>query len=199
MHAYLQLCASAMHVSVCMLNSASIACFYIYSREIYHIILYFSFILQWTVRLITLHTLQWVQTKHLAWQALQLILWWILVSYSQAPLPHPTPSCLFSVLVLHRINLLPVSRVMGLWCVYPFKLLQLTHRRHTDIYTQWHKHAHVHVAPLITCTSSLFNATQTHSTSFNTCTNTIERHRHACIHQSLAPLPFPFSPLSFPF
>ena len=195
-----------MHVSVCMLNSASIACFYIYSREIYHIILYFSFILQWTVRLITLHTLQWVQTKHLAWQALQLILWWILVSYSQAPLPHPilplfsthpTQDQSVTSLTCHG----PVVHIPWACGVYTHSNYSSSHTGDTQTYARSGTNMLMCTLHLscITCTSSLFNARQTHSTSFNTCTNTIERHRHACIHQSLAPLPFPFSPLSFPF
>ena len=138
MHAYLQLCSSAMHVSVCMLNSALIACFYIYSREIYHIILYFSFILQWTVRLITLHTLQWVQTKQLAWQALQLILWWILVSYFQ---PHP-------ILPLFSTHPTQDQSVTSLTCHGPVVCIPIqTTPAHTQ---ETHRHIHA-VAQTCSC------------------------------------------------
>ena len=82
-----------------------------------------------------------------------------------------SPSCLFSVFILNRINPSPKSHVS--WPCSAHTHSNYSRSSHTQ---ETHKHTHA-VAQTRSCaplsTSSLFNATQTHSTaSFHACTDT---------------------------
>ena len=108
------------------------------------------------------------------------------LSHFQAPLP------ILPLFSLHpnRINPSPKSHVS-----WPCSAHTHSNYSRSSLTQETHKHMHT-VAQTRSCaplsTSSLFNATQTHSTaaSMHTQTqNTAKRHIHACTHQSLAILP----------